>query len=280
MLAMQRTAADHILRDLQNNPDMWLQVVHILQSAKNLNTKFFALQVLEGVIKYRWNALPVEQRDGMKNYISDVIVQLSSNEASFRMERLYVNKLNIILVQILKHDWPARWRSFIPDLVSAAKTSETICENCMAILKLLSEEVFDFSRGEMTQLKIKELKQSLNSEFQLIHELCLYVLSASQRAELIRATFETLLKFFPMPSYRNLTIQCLTEVAALSFGEFYNAQYVKMYNIFMVQLQTILPSTTNIPQAYANGSSDEQAFIQNLALFLTSFNKASLFAFR
>ncbi|XP_062119444.1 protein EXPORTIN 1B-like isoform X3 [Humulus lupulus] len=98
---------------------------------------------------------------------------------------------------------------------------------------LLSEEVFDFSRGEMTQSKIKELKQSLNSEFQLIHELCLYVLSASQRTELIRATLstlhaflswiplgyifespllETLLNFFPMPSYRNLTLQCLTEV--------------------------------------------------------------------
>lgn len=34
------------------------------------------LQVLEGVIKYRWNALPVEQRDGMKNYISEVIVKV------------------------------------------------------------------------------------------------------------------------------------------------------------------------------------------------------------
>ncbi|KAL0299807.1 UNVERIFIED_CONTAM: protein EXPORTIN 1A [Sesamum radiatum] len=256
----ERTAADHILRDLQNNPDMWLQVVHIL----------LALQVLEGVIKYRWNALPVEQRDGMKNYISEVIVK------------------------ILKHEWPARWRSFIPDLVAAAKTSETICENCMAILKLLSEEVFDFSRGEMTQQKIKELKQSLNSEFQLIHELCLYVLSASQRAELIRATLatlhaflswiplgyifespllETLLKFFPVPAYRNLTLQCLTEVAALSFGDFYNMQYVKMYTIFMVQLQNILPPTTNFVEAYANGTTEEQAFIQNLALFFTSFYK-------
>lgn len=39
-------------------------------------------------------------------------------------------------MQILKHEWPARWRSFIPDLVTAAKTSETICENCMAILKV------------------------------------------------------------------------------------------------------------------------------------------------
>lgn len=34
------------------------------------------LQVLEGVIKYRWNALPVQQRDGMKNYISEVIVKV------------------------------------------------------------------------------------------------------------------------------------------------------------------------------------------------------------
>ncbi|KAJ8771344.1 hypothetical protein K2173_026521 [Erythroxylum novogranatense] len=293
----ERAAADRMLQDLQSNPDMWLQVVHILQNTTSLNTKFFALQVLETVIKYRWNALPVEQRDGMKNYISELIVQLSSNEASFRMERLYVNKLNVILVQILKHEWPGRWQSFIPDLVAAAKTSETICENCMAILKLLSEEVFDFSRGEMTQQKIKELKQSLNSEFQLIHELCLYVLSASQRTELIRATLstlhaflswiplgyifespllETLLKFFPMPSYRNLTLQCLTEVAALNFGDFYNVQYVKMYSVFMVQLQVILPPATNIPEAYAHGSSEEQAFIQNLALFFTSFYKSHI----
>ncbi|KAM3280423.1 hypothetical protein ACQJBY_047297 [Aegilops geniculata] len=272
---------------------MWLQVVHILQNSQNLNTKFFALQVLESVIKYRWNALPVEQRDGIKNYISDVIVQLSNNEVSFRQERLYVNKLNIILVQVLKHEWPARWTSFIPDLVAAAKSSETICENCMAILKLLSEEIFDFSRGEMTQQKIKELKSSLNSEFRLIHELCLYVLSATQSSELIRATLatlhaflswipvgfifespllETLLKFFPMAAYRNLTLQCLTEVAALQFGDFYNVQYVKMYTFFMLQLQAILPPGT-IPNAYANGSNEEQAFIQNLALFFTAFFK-------
>ncbi|KAL7108096.1 hypothetical protein ACP275_06G093800 [Erythranthe tilingii] len=293
----ERAAADHILRDLQNNPDMWLQVVHILCNTTNLNTKFFALQVLEGVIKYRWNALPAEQRDGMKNYISEVIVKLSSDDISFRRERLYVNKLNIILVQILKHEWPARWRSFIPDLVAAAKTSETICENCMVILKLLSEEVFDFSRGEMTQQKIKELKQSLNSEFQLIHELCLYVLSASQRAELVRATLSTLhaflswiplgyifesmllellLNFFPVTAYRNLTLQCLTEVAALAFGEYYNKQYVKMYSIFMVQLQGIVPPSTNFLEAYANGNNEEQAFIQNLALFFTSFYKSHI----
>ena len=39
------------------------------------------MQVLEGVIKYRWNALPVEQRDGMKNYISEVIVQVATSKS-------------------------------------------------------------------------------------------------------------------------------------------------------------------------------------------------------
>ena len=42
-------------------------------------------------------------------------------------------------MQILKHEWQVgqvRWQSNIPNLVEAAKTSETMCENCMAILKV------------------------------------------------------------------------------------------------------------------------------------------------
>ncbi|KAK2976674.1 hypothetical protein RJ640_004275 [Escallonia rubra] len=199
---------------------------------------FYGTGSKDEVRSFKWNALPVEQRDGMKSYISDIIVK------------------------ILKHDWPAWWRSFIPDLVSAGKTSETICENCMAILKLLSEEVFDFPRSEMTQQKIKELKQSLNSEFQLIHELCLYVLSASQRTELIRATLATLHAFLSWIPLGYIFESPL--VAALNFGDFYNIQYVKMYGIFMGQLQAILPPDANIPDAYAQGSSEDQSHIRVL----------------
>lgn len=49
-------------------------------------------------------------------------------------------------------DWPHKWQSFIPDLVAASRTNETLCENSMIILKLLSEEIFDFSQGELTQV--------------------------------------------------------------------------------------------------------------------------------
>jgi len=57
---------------------------------------------------------------------------------------------NASAVQILKQDWPSKWPSFITDIVNASKTSELLCENSMVILKLLSEEIFDFSRGELT----------------------------------------------------------------------------------------------------------------------------------
>ncbi len=141
--------------------------------------------MLEAVIKYRWMALPQEQREGIKNYVATVVIkarartrafeaptvsaepsflrrtralrcppahaltparhappaarrtraQMSGDEATFRRDRAYISKLNTILVAVLKQEWPARWPTFIADLVAAAKSSETLCENCMHILK-------------------------------------------------------------------------------------------------------------------------------------------------
>ncbi len=60
------------------------------------------LQILESVIKFRWAALPPEQREGIKNYISNLIIKYSTNEQLYRSESTFINKLNLILVQILK----------------------------------------------------------------------------------------------------------------------------------------------------------------------------------
>jgi hypothetical protein len=76
----------------------------------------------------------------------------------------------------LKREWPKNWESFIPDIVGASKTNESLCQNNMAILKLLSEEVFDFSSGQMTQTKAKHLKDTMCSEFSQIFQLCQFVM--------------------------------------------------------------------------------------------------------
>jgi exportin-1 len=127
----------------------------------------------------------------------------------------------------------------------------------MKILRLLSEEVFDFSRVDLTQAKTKELKASLNSEFRLIHELCVFVLMNTRKVELVRATLDTLaayltwvplgyifesnlvellLGLFPQPAFRNLALQCLTEVGSLVMGPEFNTHFETFFKVFMTQV--------------------------------------------
>ena len=95
----ERDAAQQIMTKFQQHPDAWLRADAILEKSSNMSSKYFALQVLEGVIKYRWKVLPREQCDGIKNYIVNLVIKLSSDASTLQRERIFINKLNLILVQ-------------------------------------------------------------------------------------------------------------------------------------------------------------------------------------
>jgi len=65
----------------------------------------------------------------------------------------------------------------------------------MAILRLLSEEIFDYSAEAMTQAKTKNLKNQICGEFADVFQLCIEVLEKAQKPSLIKATLETMLRF-------------------------------------------------------------------------------------
>ena len=75
----------------------------ILEKSQSQPTKFFALQVLQPVIQYHWKALPRTQCDAIRTFIIDKLVKISSNEATLRAEKLYLQKLNETLVQVIFH---------------------------------------------------------------------------------------------------------------------------------------------------------------------------------
>ena len=105
----------------KDHADAWTRVDTILEASANSQTKYIALQVLENLIKYRWKVLPAEQREGIRTYLVQKIIALSGDERSLRGESVLVGKLNLLLVQVLKHEWPGHWPSFIPDLVGSSK---------------------------------------------------------------------------------------------------------------------------------------------------------------
>jgi len=79
-------------------------------------------------------------------------------------------------------------------------------------------------------------------------------------------------KFLNVPVFRNVTLQCLTEIGSISNNQ-YKEQFVVLYTLTMEQLKQMLPLSTNLKEAYSGGRDDEQNFIQNLALFLCCFLK-------
>ncbi|KAK3780651.1 hypothetical protein RRG08_028099 [Elysia crispata] len=291
----QQRVAQEILTSLKEHPDAWTRVDTILEFSSNQQTKYYALQILENVIKTRWKVLPRTQCEGIKKYIVGLIIKTSSEASLLEREKVYLGKLNMILVQILKYEWPRNWPSFISDIIGASKTNESLCQNNMVILKLLSEEVFDFSSGQMTQAKAKHLKDTMCSEFSQIFQLCQFVMDNSQNAPLVGATLETLLrflnwiplgyifetklittliyKFLNVPMFRNITMKCLTEIAGVQASQNYDEQFIQLFTLGMTQLKQMLPVDTNIKEAYQGGTDDEQNFIQNLSLFLCTFLK-------
>ncbi|CAH8299766.1 unnamed protein product [Schistosoma turkestanicum] len=291
----QQKIAEKVLNTLKEHPDAWMRVDSILEFSSNQETKYFALQILEALIKTRWKVLARPQCEGIKKYIVGLIIQTSSSSELLESEKTYLGKLNMILVEILKHEWPNNWSTFISDIVGASKTNESLCQNNMVILRLLSEEVFDFSLGQMTQTKAKHLKDSMCQQFSLIFQLCQYVLENSQNASLVVSTLETLLrfmhwiplgyifetnliqtlvfKFFNVPLFRNVTLKCLAEIAGVVLVEEYDTQLVELFVSTTEKLKEMLPLETRLKEAYERGSNDEQNFIQNLAIFYTTFLK-------
>lgn len=295
----QRAEANKVLMALKDNPDVWTKADGILERANSPHTRFLAVSILDDAIRFRWKILPVEQREGIKNYVVGKIIKMSSDEVTLKREKVLVSKLNITLVQILKHEWPHNWPSFIPDLVGSSKTSEILCENNMQILKYLSEEVFDFSRDQMVTEKVKKLKESLNGEFSSIYQLCEFILTHSQRPSLLKVTLQTLQrfltwiplgfifqtnlvdallnKFFPEPMFRNDTLDCLTEIGNLKdLDPQYDPLFRKLFSGFLQRLGVMFTSETNLAPAFENGSEEDCIFIQRLALFLSGFFKAHL----
>ncbi|GAB0135117.1 pre-tRNA nuclear export protein [Epichloe bromicola] len=294
----QQKAAQAALNQFKEDPDAWLLVDQILSSAQYPQTKYLGLQVLDNVIMTRWKVLPRDQCQGIRNFIVQFIIQCSGSEESLKQNKTLLNKLNLVLISVLKQEWPHNWPTFINEIISSCHANLSICENNMIILRLLSEEVFDYSAEQMTSTKTRNLKQTMCAEFSQIFQLCQEVLTTADQPSLVHATLETLLRFcnwIPLgyifetnlietlrtrflsaPEFRNITLQCLTEIGGLQTGgagqtNSYDEQLVKMFTEVLTTIADIIPVSLDLKTTYPSSNSRDQEFVQNLALFLCNF---------
>ncbi|CAE8593275.1 unnamed protein product, partial [Polarella glacialis] len=196
-----RKIAHEVLTQVKNHPDAWRVVDTILATSQSADTKFFALNVLENVISTRWLVLPEAQKTGIKNYVVQLVIKISADEQFVTTQKHFLTKLNETLVHIVKQEWPHAWANFIPDICGSSKSNQSLCENNLRILNMLSEEVFSFGKNHMVSKKVAKLKDSLNAQFATIYELCDFILKShvaqpgSVKTSLVSTTLNTLANF-------------------------------------------------------------------------------------
>ena len=122
----EQRMAQQVLAQFQEHPDAWQRVPVILQQSSHSQTKYIALQILDKLIATRWKVLPLDQQQGIRNFIVEMIVGMSSEEENLRRERTLLGKLDTTLIQILKQEWPHNWPNFIPEIVSSSRGSLSV----------------------------------------------------------------------------------------------------------------------------------------------------------
>ncbi|CAI4501279.1 BFH_collapsed_G0022200.mRNA.1.CDS.1 [Saccharomyces cerevisiae] len=294
---VQQKQAQEILTKFQDIPDAWQKADQILQFSTNPQSKFIALSILDKLITRKWKLLPNDHRIGIRNFVVGMIISMCQDDEVFKTQKNLINKSDLTLVQILKQEWPQNWPEFIPELIGSSSSSVNVCENNMIVLKLLSEEVFDFSAEQMTQAKALHLKNSMSKEFEQIFKLCFQVLEQGSSSSLIVATLESLLrylhwipyryiyetnilellstKFMTSPDTRAITLKCLTEVSNLKIpqdNDLIKRQTVLFFQNTLQQIATsVMPVTADLKATYANANGNDQSFLQDLAMFLTTY---------
>ena len=300
-----QVGAERILTKFQDNPDSWLKVDQILQLSKVPQSKFIGLSILDKLIRTRWKTLPSEQRRGIRDFLVGMIMYLSQTDtqrrqASSQVQEL-INKADLSLIQILKQEWPRNWPEFVPELITSSYSSLQLCENNLTILRLMAEEMLDFSSGDMTHRRIQYLRDSLSGEINQILEFVISVLtngdiqSQSLQNKALRCLLQYLNwispqhiatsnllellagRYLDMDSTRSSALRCLTELVNLNLAKTGENRdlFTKLMSSFETAVEKVISTvstlSTDLGSNYLSLPLTDQDFLREITLFLTSY---------
>eukprot|EP00484_Ammonia_sp_Unknown_P006817 CAMPEP_0197071980 /NCGR_PEP_ID=MMETSP1384-20130603/209866_1 /TAXON_ID=29189 /ORGANISM="Ammonia sp." /LENGTH=1045 /DNA_ID=CAMNT_0042510793 /DNA_START=117 /DNA_END=3251 /DNA_ORIENTATION=- len=297
-----------LLAQFEQNPRAWTKAPDIIQKSNQIESKILALSILETCIKTRWNILPLQSKKGIKGFVESLVVKLSQ-DGNLKDIGPFLTKLNTVLIEIIKREWPHNWPGFITQVVEVSKRSEVVCANNMNLLRLLSEEAFENKSLHLSHRQVDNFKENLTKELSKVFELCMFVLKNSSDRRLIECTLNTLqkflaikwipipivfssqliealtLKYFNIQQYRVLTLQCLVEIGGIKSSEFDHVEGAanetvskcndKLVNMFLTILRKTFSDcginmNTNI-DVFINSGQYNYQFIQTYTNFLFNF---------
>ncbi|MED6263098.1 hypothetical protein CHARACLAT_000924 [Characodon lateralis] len=134
--------------------------------------RHFGLQILEHVIKFRWNNMQQQEKVQLK----ECAMQLLTNGThSILEEESHVkDALSRIVVEMIKREWPQHWPDMLKEMETLSSHGEAQTELVMLILLRLAEDVITFQT--LPSQRRRDIQQTLTQNMDSIFSFMLAIL--------------------------------------------------------------------------------------------------------
>lgn len=147
----------------------------LAEKAQPAIVRHFGLQILEHVVKFRWNNMARNEKVFLKN---NVMTLVSSGTESILVEESHIKDVIArIVVEMIKREWPQQWPEMLEELDALSKQGETQCELVMFMLLRLAEDVVTFQT--LPQQRRRDIQHSLTKNMEQIFSFMLGSLQES-----------------------------------------------------------------------------------------------------
>ncbi|KAG0419066.1 Exportin-1 [Dictyocoela roeselum] len=188
-----KSQSEKALMQFKDSPSSIALIDTILRNSKQKESILFALMTLDEAVRTRWLAFSDEQRAGMKAYFISLIV------GSCGGDDIVLKKLDQILIQVLKKEWPDRWPGFIDEIIAASQSQIDICANTLVIFRLLHDQVASENYElveSMTTIKKIKISRQLRLEIPKILDFIQRILQSDAKDQLLKPSLQCLRSIF------------------------------------------------------------------------------------
>ncbi|XP_067093000.1 exportin-5 [Osmerus mordax] len=146
--------------------------LQLAEKAQTAVVRHFGLQILEHVIKFRWNNMPQQEKVQLKNCAMGL---LSNGTHPILQEQSHVKDvLSRIVVEMIKREWPQHWPDMLKEMETLTSQGEAQTELVMLILLRLAEDVITFQT--LPTQRRRDIQQTLTQNMDSIFSFLLTIL--------------------------------------------------------------------------------------------------------
>uniref|UniRef100_A0A8C1EVC0 Exportin-5 n=2 Tax=Cyprinus carpio TaxID=7962 RepID=A0A8C1EVC0_CYPCA len=116
--------------------------LQLAEKSQTAVVRHFGLQILEHVVKFKWNDMPPQEKLQLKNCTMGL---LSDGTHPILQEECHVkDALSRIVVEMIKREWPQHWPDMLKELEALTAMGDAQTELVMLVLLRLAEDVITF----------------------------------------------------------------------------------------------------------------------------------------